>query len=96
MKTLLKYVEWTDGIGNWYCNDTSNLSGIAGLWWVPARMLGLSPADYVQLLIEEFKPDEVKYFEDNDVLIYSWKSQVAMRSFKNFINAEARKRNFKV
>lgn len=94
--SVLKYTEWTDGIGNWYCNDTSNLSGLNGLWWVPARMLNLSPAEYAKMLIERFKPDNIKYFEDTDVLVYSWKSQAQMRLFKNWLNAQARKYNFKV
>ena len=94
MKQLLKYVEWTDGIGNWYCNDTSDLMSPRALWWAPARMLNISPVDFVQLLIEKFKPDNIKYFEDKDVLIYSWKSQSQMRLFKNWLNAQARKCNF--
>ena len=93
---ILKYEEWTDGIGNWYCNDTSDLSGIAGLWWVPARMLNISSVEFVKMLIERFKPDDIKYFEDTDVLVYSWKSQAQMRVYKNWINAQARKYNFKV
>ena len=93
---LLKYTEWSDGIGNWYVNDTSDLSSPRALWWAPARMLNISPVDYVQLLIERFHPDHIKYFEDNDVLIYSWRSLEAAREFKNWINAQARKVNFRI
>jgi hypothetical protein len=57
-------------------------------------MLNISPAEYVQLLIERFHPDRIKYFEDRDVLIYSWKRLDDCRKFKNWLNAEARKRNF--
>ena len=90
---LLKYVEWGE-TGAWYCNDTSDLCSIRALWWVPARMLGISPAEYVQLLIDRFHPDRIRYFEETDVLIYSWKRIDDMRKFKNWLNAEARKRNY--
>lgn len=43
------------------CNDVSDLAGISGYWWVPARMLGISPASFVQLLIEKFQPDKIKF-----------------------------------
>lgn len=91
---LLKYVEWQDASGNWLCNDTSDLCSMRGLWWVPARMLGISPAEYVQLLIDKFKPDYIRYNEEANVLVYSWRKQAAMRLFKNWLNAQARAHNF--
>lgn len=93
-KQLLKYVEWNDGMGNWLCNDTSDLCSIRALWWAPARMLNLSPAAFVEMLIRDFKPDKIQYFEEADVLVYSWKSQTAMRKYKNWLNAQARKFQF--
>ena len=90
---LLKYVEWGE-TGRWYCNDTSDLCSIRAKWWVPARMLGISPADYVKLLIEKFHPDRIKYSEEHDVLVFSWKRLDDMRKFKNWLNAEARKHKF--
>lgn len=93
-KQLLKYTEWTDGCGNWLCNDLSDLQSIRSLWWAPARMLNLSPSDFVEMLIKDFKPDRIKYFEEADVLVYSWKSQAKMRVFKNWLNAQARKYNY--
>lgn len=90
---LLRYEEWGSS-GSWYCNDTSDLCSVRALWWAPARMLNISPAEYVQLLIERFHPDRIKYFEDRDVLIYSWKRLDDCRKFKNWLNVEARKRNF--
>lgn len=101
MAHLLRYEEWQGACGNWYCNDTKELGGknsVASLWYTPARMLGISPAAYIQLLIEKFEVDNIYYggFEywDAGVLIFSWKSQNKMRKFKNWLNAEARKRNF--
>jgi hypothetical protein len=91
---LLRYSEWGDNETGWLCNDVSDLCSVRAKWWVPARMLNISPAEYVQLLIERFHPDRIKYFEDTDVLVYSWKRIDDMRKFKNWLNAEARKRNF--
>lgn len=93
---ILKYSEWSDGIGNWYVNDTSDLLSPRALWWAPARMLNISPVEYVQLLIENFHPDTIKYSLEYDVLIYSWKSIEQARKFKNWINAQARKYQFKL
>jgi hypothetical protein len=91
---LLKYVEWQDAGGNWLCNDTSDLCSPRALWWAPARMLNISPAEYVQLLINQFHPDRIKYFQDTDTLVYSWKNINDMRRFKNWLNAQARKYQF--
>lgn len=91
---LLKYEEWQGAGNTWYCNDLKELSGLAGFWWIPARMLNISPAEYVELLITKFKPDRIKYYQEQDVLIYSWKNINDCRKFKNWLNAEARKRNF--
>ena len=91
---LLKYVEWQDACGNWLCNDTSDLCSPRSLWWVPARMLGISPADYVKLLIENFHPDRITYNQEANVLIYSWKNINDQRKFKNWLNAQARKHNY--
>ena len=90
---LLKYVEW-EANGSWMCNDTSDLCSIRAKWWAPARMLNISPAEYVELLVTKFKPDHIRYFEDADVLVFSWRSIVAMRAFKNWLNAQARKHNY--
>ena len=94
MPTLLRYEPWDDGFGNYHVNDCTDLSSIRGLWWVPARMLGISPAEYVELLITRFKVDKIKYIQEADVLIYSWNSLQRARDFKNWLNQEARKRNF--
>ena len=65
---LLKYTEWQGANGCWYCNDTSDLASPRSLWWAPARMMNISPADYVQWLIKEFKPDTIVYNQEKDVL----------------------------
>lgn len=90
---LLRYEEWGES-GRWYCNDTSDMCSVRALWWAPARMLGISPAEYVKLLIDQFHPDRIAYCEKADVLVYSWRKQADMRAFKNWLNAQARKHNY--
>lgn len=95
MAHLLHYEEWRSPTGDWYCNDTNDLGrSQAGFWWVPARMLGLSLDEYVNLLITKFKPDSIYYSQESNVLIYSWKKQSDMREFKRYINKMAREKNF--
>lgn len=93
-KKLLRYDEWQGGSGLWYCNDTSDLCSVRALWWAPARMLNISPEEFTQMLIRDFKPDHLRYCQESDVLIYGWKSQAAMRKYKNWLNAQARKYNY--
>ena len=92
---LMKYTEW-QGARSWYCGDTLDPKSIGAKWWAPARMLNISPAEFVQLLIDKFHPDFIKYDEERDVLVYSWRKQADMRLFKNWLNAQARKHNFNV
>ena len=93
MAHLLRMEEWqSTGTGKWYCNDTSEIGkSAAGLWYTPARMLDMPLDKFVKMLVYDF---EVDYISFGKTLIYSWDSQTKMRKFKNFINAEARKRNY--
>lgn len=93
MHTLF-YKEWQSESGLWFCNDTDALGSWLSKWWAPARMLCISPAEYVQLLHDKFRPDVMKYSVETDTLIYAWKSQAKMRLFKNWLNAQARKYKF--
>ena len=52
--------------------------------------------EFIELLITKYKPDNFHYNKDTGFCCWSWKSQVAMRKFKNDINAAARKTNFQV
>jgi hypothetical protein len=94
MATLLRYEPWEGAGGAYFVNDCTDLKSNRGKWWVPARALGISPAAFVELLVTRFHPDNIKYLEEADVLIYSWKKLSDARAFKNWLNAEIRKRNF--
>ena len=43
--------EWQGSSGNWYCNCLDNLAGGYGAWFMPARILDITPAEFLTLLI---------------------------------------------
>ena len=94
MAHLLKYDEWQDGCGQWHCNDTTDLGHGSSLWWLPAKMWNMTPAEYLKMVIEKFKPDHIYHSDDYSFVGWNWKNQTQMRVFKNWINAEARKHNY--
>ena len=95
MAHLYKLSEW-EICGSWYCGDVEELGKGSNYWWLPARMLGMTPADYIKWVIDNFKPDNVRHSEDCSYVGWSWKSQTEVRKFKNQMNALARKHSFMV
>ena len=97
-KHILKLEEWQGASGSWYCGAIKEIGKIGNLWYTIPRALNLSLTDYIERLIKQFKPDRISFHdsEQGGVLVYSWKSQTAMRKYKNFINAELRKAQFYV
>lgn len=93
---IWKATEWeTIGMG-WHANCVDNLAGGSSLWYHPARILGISPAEFIEWIIKNYKPDYINYSEDANLLIFTWKSQAQMRKYKNYINAQARKVNYQI
>lgn len=94
MAHLMRYTEWEGANGYWHCNDIEELGKGSGYWWFPARMLNMSPADYLKWVIDNFHPDKITHSEDCSFVGFGWKSQTQMRKYKNKINALARQHNF--
>ena len=92
---IWKATEWQSLSGSWECNCIDKLETNAGEWYVPARILGWEPADYVEYVIKNFDPI-VHYHKDKCLVFFSWNSQEKMRKFKNWINAAARKVNYQI
>ena len=89
--------EWqSTGTKIWYCEHTSSYPQGVQKWVVPARILGLSVDDFLKMLIKDFKPDVITVKEDGSFVSWGWSKQSEMRKFKNFINSEARKKNFQI
>lgn len=90
---VYKAEEWESN-GYWHVNDTSDLCGIAGHWWVPARILGKSPAEFIEWLIETYQPDRLHY--DGKNFFYSWSNYGKAHSYLLYINKVARQKKFLV
>lgn len=93
---LYKMSEWESDGSGWHCGCLDNLAKDSNLWYLPARILNITPAAFVELLATKYQPDYFYYNPETGFLSYSWSSQTRMRSFKNWINAEARKVNFQI
>lgn len=85
--------EWQSPTGKWHCNDVEDLGNGSGYWWIPCRILGIKPTDFILLLKETFNASDFTYSEKSNVLLYSWEKQSDMRRYKNWINEMARKAN---
>lgn len=93
MKEIYKMAEWQDTVsGTWHCNDVSHGYKYA-VWWVVPRLLDITPAKYIELLIKSYNA-EVDYSVEKNVLLIQWQKQADMRRFKNTINRIAREKNF--
>ena len=93
MAHILKLSEWEMN-DLWYTSDIESLGTGSGTWWYVPNMLGISPVEYVKLLINKFNAVKVKYSVSSDVLIYAFATQAAARTYKNYINKLARQTNF--
>jgi hypothetical protein len=88
--------EWQGASGYWYCEHTSSFPRNVQKWVVPARILEMTPADFLKFLMENFKPDKIIHNEDYSFVGWGWNSQAQMRKYKNFINQKARERGFQL
>ena len=95
MSHLYRMTEWESPLG-WHCGDVEDLGHGSNYWWLPAKMMGLTPAQYLKYVIDNYKPDSIRHSENFSYVGWSWKDQSAMRKFKNSMNALARKKNFMV
>ena len=92
---LYKLTEF-ENISGWHVLCNEGIGTVANSWYFPARVLGISPAEFIEWLIENYKPDDIHWNKEKCLFFYGWKNQDQMRKFKNFINAEARKKNFQI
>ena len=93
---ILKLMEWQDESGYWHAADTNALGKGSSQWWLVPRAIGMTSVQYITELVLNYKPDYVHYSQEYDVLTFGWKSQAAMRKYKNAINALARKKNISI
>ena len=91
---LYRCEEWESPTG-WHCNCVINLAGGSSIWYLPARILNISPAAFVELMITEYNANA---FIDKEkcLVFFTWQKQSDMRRWKNFINKKAREINFQL
>ena len=92
---LYKCEEW-ESISGWHCGCLLDLGHDSNLWYLPARILDLTPAQFITFMIENYKPDHIYLNAEKCLFFYSWDKQEDMRKYKNMINAAARKKNFQI
>ena len=88
--------EWQSESGYWYCGCMKNLAGNSNHWVLKARAMNLTPAQFIELLLTKYKPDNFYISEDRTFISFSWKNQSSMRIFKNDLNKAARKNGFQI
>jgi hypothetical protein len=70
------------------------MAGGSAKWWLPCRMLNISPADFVKKLKEEFKATDIVFDLEKNVLIYSWNNKEDCHKFVLYINRKSREANY--
>ncbi len=95
MAHIYKASEWQSPTGQYHVNDVEDLAGNAGMWWMPCRVLDMTPAEYVKWLTEEYEPDYISF---NKILSFSWsaKNYRKAHSYLLYINRIARQKKFYV
>ena len=76
----------------WYSFCVDNLGKKYEQWLVPCRLLELSPAEYILLLVNEYNAT-VNY---TTFFSRKWENQADEAKWRNFINKKAREKNFHI
>ena len=93
---LYKLTEWQDVCGKWHCGCVDDLANGSNMWYLPARILNISPAQYISWVIDNYAPDDIYASKEKCLVFISWTDQNKMRKFKNYINKKAREINFQI
>ena len=92
MAHVYKAEEWESN-GRWLCGDVSALAADSNDWTYPMQIFGLTPVEYVKLLIYAFNA-EVHYSLSANVLMFYFSTLADCRKFKNLVNKKAREKHF--
>ena len=93
---MYKFTEYKTVLGNYHCGDFSALGDDSNNNMKQAEYLGFDLEDFAAV-IKGFQPDHCEIIINDPengkgLILYWWKSQAAMRKFKNFINKQFRER----
>lgn len=90
--------EYQDYLGRWHVANFDHVGQNSTAWYLPARVLGMSISDYVNMLLNEYHVIPIKWAEyDNGfdpVFFFRWPDYKTAHSFLLRVNREARKKNF--
>jgi len=64
-------------------------------WMIPCRILEITPAEYVKLLVEEYNCT-VHWYPPTHFLERKWSSRTYESRWRLFINKKAREKGFRV
>jgi len=82
-------------LGIYLSFSTDVLSRKDQTWLIPCRILDISPAEYVKLLVNTY--NTTLHCNSGATFIGRyWKNQVDERKWRNFINKKAREKGFQV
>lgn len=94
---LYEVSEWQSAAsGLYYCSNVKDLGHNSGDWWIPARILNMTPAAFLEYFIKEFKPDKISYNAEKNFLYYAWATPENCHKWKLYINKMARRTNFQI
>ena len=87
---IIQLKEWETPSGMWHAAFTDKFTPHVNNAVLIARMLKKPYNEYVSWVIEKYSPDWIKYSKKHGTVFFGWRSQTAMRKFKNEINAMLR------
>lgn len=100
MAHMYKTTEWESPTGKWYVADTSDLAHDSAAWWIPARILGISLEEFVNLLINEYHATIDGWYPNSNkgksLLLFSWKEYKYAHQYLLMINRVARNKNWTI
>lgn len=95
---VYKATEWKSQSGVYHI-QCDNLVGTGRNWNEPAKILGITNAEFVKKLVNTYGATIKPYRNVDGKLMwigYSWKNLAKAREFKNLINKIAREKNYQI
>jgi len=91
---IYKVEEWQSPTGMWHAGDQSDLAHDSNLWYIPARLLGLSLEEWILKLKNEFNATDFVFYPNanngKSLLTYTWKNYADCHRYVLWINKQAR------
>lgn len=92
-----KSVVWQSANNIWEVNDVASCGyGTAGKWYTQARILNLSPVEFVKVLDEKYHAVGFRYVEKTDYLAFHFTNEEDAKKYSKTLNSTAKKRGITV